>query len=213
MKKLRSRKGFTLVELVVTVAILSIVLGLGTGAFIMVMQNYGTASSTEQEQEKATQIEDNILQAARVATDIKFLDSGTDAIPSDEGTYIFCKDGSDIVQMYDYETFTGETSVTQTPSIDVGGVKKLIFSLKLQKNQKTTAPENKFLYLNYKIEMQNGYTLSGSVEMNNMKSEGKTVVASSSSVDNVKINDKVNLVVCDSETSIPSSNKAIVFIK
>ncbi|MGN0470797.1 MAG: PilW family protein [Acutalibacteraceae bacterium] len=209
MKKLRSRKGFTLVELVVTVAILTIVLGMGTGAFVMVLQNYGTASSTEQEQEKASQLEDYIIRSARTAKDVKFLDSGSGAtIPSDEGDYIFSKGGSSVVESYDYNIPEGETSLKKSPSMTVSGVRKLTVSLKRQKtNPSDATSEKKFLFLEYKIEMLNGYTVESSIVMNNLNDTYP--VATGSMVDNIE-----SFVVCEyNETSgVSVSDKAILFV-
>lgn len=221
MKKIKSRKGFTLVELVVTVAILSIVLGLGTGAFVMVMQNYGTASSYEQEQEKATQIENFIVRAARTAKSVKLIDKNevdykTYTIPSDEGTYIFSEGGSSIVQLYEYKVFddtVGTTDPEKTPSINVSGVQRLQVSLKRQKmNDEAAKPDSKenFIYLDYTIEMVAGYTLRGSVVMNNLEDDGSRT-QSSTNVDPID-----SLVVCEyneDSTSGTISDKAVLFIE
>lgn len=210
MKKLRSRKGFTLVELVVTVAILTIVLGMGTGAFVMVMQNYGTASSTGQEQEKASQLESYIVRSARAAKDLKFIDvSSGVTVPSDEGDYIFSEGGSSVVESYDYTIYEGETSPKKSPSMTVSGVKRLTVSLKRQKtNPSDAASEKKFLYLEYKIEMLKGYTIESSIVMNNLKDTYP--VATGSMVDNIE-----SFVVCEyNETSgISIPNKAILFVQ
>ena len=64
-KKRKSKKGFTLVELVVTVAILGIVSGMGVGIVANTIRNYAVASTTAQEQETAIQIENFITRYAR----------------------------------------------------------------------------------------------------------------------------------------------------
>lgn len=231
MRKIKSRKGFTLVELIVTLAILTIVLGLGTGAFIMVLQNYGTASSTESEQERATQIENYIIESARTAKDIKFIKSQSDgevsndallhteAIPTDTGTYVYSGGNSSIVEIYDYDVLEDESSTTTSESpekssiINVSGVKKLTFSLKRQKMSKTdTTSDKKFFYLYYTIEMLHGYTVNGSVVMNNLKDDQKyrNRISTTSSVDNIFSFDICNY---DEDVSTTVSNKAVLFVK
>lgn len=233
MKKIKSRKGFTLIELVVTVAILSIVLGLGTGVFIMVIRNYGTASSYEQEQEKATQIENYLVREARTATGIKLIETGTEdkessdschetktTLPSDQGSYIFCEDGSDVVQLYEYKVFDDTSGTTSTSGpeknsiISVSGVKQMKVSLKRQKMNNEAAKigsKENFIYLDYTIEMVAGYTLRGSVVMNNLEENPKKMLSMPDT--NVDLIDSIT--VCDyNEDSTPdtSSYKAILFI-
>ncbi|MDD6488617.1 MAG: type II secretion system protein [Clostridia bacterium] len=202
MKKVKSRKGFTLIELVVTVAILSIVCGMGAGIFSMVLRNYGTASSAEQQQEKATQIENYIITAARKANDIKFLDAGAgDVIPSENGDYLFCAGGSTDVQYYNYDdTATSPKSSTVT----IPGVQKLTIKLRRQKlDPSDTTSEKRFMYLEYRIEMSDNYTVNGSVVLNNLKSGTTSVIGTVSFVDEVK-----TFVVCGE-----TSDKAVVFMK
>ena len=57
MKKLRSKRGFTLVELIVAVAILSMVAGMGAGIVGQAIRNYSTAQITSYEQETAMSVE------------------------------------------------------------------------------------------------------------------------------------------------------------
>ncbi|HCA54249.1 MAG: type II secretion system protein, partial [Clostridia bacterium] len=66
MKKLRSKRGFTLVELIVAVAILSMVAGMGAGIVGQAIRNYSTAQITSYEQETAMSVESFILGGARV---------------------------------------------------------------------------------------------------------------------------------------------------
>ena len=79
-KKRKSKKGFTLVELVVTVAILGIVSGVGVGIVANTIRNYAVASTTAQEQETAIQIENFITRYARTASDIDVIEDAN--IPS-----------------------------------------------------------------------------------------------------------------------------------
>lgn len=219
MKKFKSRKGFTLVELVVTVAILSIVVGLGMGTFVMTMQNYGTAASTEQEQEKAAQIENCITQLAYKVKDIKFIDKSQNAyktynIPTDEGTYFFSKGGSSTVEIYDYVTLEGESAPKKIPTISVSGVKKLKFSITRQKQKAAAAipgTKENFLYLDYTIEMMNGYTLSGSMIMNGLED---TYPVAPGRATNPMVDDLDTYTVCEYQdySGVTFSDKAILLV-
>lgn len=218
MKKVKSRKGFTLIELVVTVAILSLVCGMGVGIFASVMRNYGTASSTEMEQEKATQIEDYLIKSARTAKKVIFIQKGdSDAsknsdgvetkknIPSDQGTYVFSKGGSSEVEIYDYIQPKGETSMQEISTIKVSGVKKLEVTIKRQ----NIASKGKFVYLDYTIEMINGYTVKGSTVMNNF--EDSETTGTVTKVENIE----TPFTVCqyDESSGSTATDKAILFSK
>lgn len=78
MKKFKSKKAFTLVELVVTVTIIAIVSGFGVGIFASTISNYMTASVTGFDQQKANQIEQYILQNTVSAERIVFLSNPED---------------------------------------------------------------------------------------------------------------------------------------
>lgn len=82
-KKLRSKKGLTLVELVVTVAILGIVSSMGVGIVANSITNYSKASVTSQEQQTALDIENFIRLSARKADGAELLTAaaGTMTIP------------------------------------------------------------------------------------------------------------------------------------
>lgn len=71
--KIKSRKAYTLVELIVTITILSITAGFGIGIFASAMSNYSSASITATEQDKALQIESFILTHARVANQVFYI--------------------------------------------------------------------------------------------------------------------------------------------
>lgn len=217
MKKVKSRKGFTLIELVVTVAILSIVCCMGVGIFATVLRNYGTASSTEMEQEKATQIENYLVKSARTATKVCFIKQGDNdstedsyneikkEIPKDQGTYIFSKVGSSDVEIYDIVP-KSSTEVDKISTIKVSGVKNLTVTIKCQ----NVAASGKFMYLDYKIEMIDGYTVDGSVVMNNL-------VDNTLTSNNTEVLEPVgaSFIVCqyDENSGSTDTGKAIIFAK
>lgn len=72
-RKIRSKKAFSLAELVVTITIIAIVSGFGVGIFASTMSNYMTASVTSRDQDRAEQIETYIINNARFARYIYFL--------------------------------------------------------------------------------------------------------------------------------------------
>ena len=74
-RKFKSKAAFTLVELVVTIAIVGITAGFGVGIFASTLRNYSSASVTATEQEKANQIESFIVRNARTATEVCYIDS------------------------------------------------------------------------------------------------------------------------------------------
>ena len=71
MKKFRSKKGMTLVELVVTIAILGIVSGFSLTIVVTAMNNYSEAAIVQGDQDTALMIEEFIVRQARVASKIQ----------------------------------------------------------------------------------------------------------------------------------------------
>ncbi len=193
MRKLRSRKGVTLVELVVTVAILAITAGMGVGIFASAMNNYSTASVVAVEQGKTAQIEEFITRFARVCTSMYYVDqdapSGVDPgatvvlNPNDidslilnmenkkEISYMTIAPGSktltyrDVVRDYD-----GNQLELQNMSISgVDSVEFSVFKQKVEVDPGATAIADgrAFLYMRYSINMERGYSVSGCVLLNN----------------------------------------------
>ncbi len=183
MRKAKSKRGFTLVELVVTVAILSITAGLGVGIFASTMNNYSTASVRSAEQDKATEIEDFIFTYARVCKNLYFIDSSkTDTLSS--GTnylsgvsqlqispqstqYMKMDPGSENL---DYNTNDRDESgnIIASPVLTVQGVDNIVFTVSRQKLTRGDPDEDDvFYYLNYEINMVDGYSVTGSVILNN----------------------------------------------
>ena len=193
MRKLRSRKGVTLVELVVTVAILGITAGMGVGIFASAMKNYSTASVVAVEQGKTAQIEEFVTRFARVCTSMYYVDqdapSGVDPSttivlnPNDIDSLIIDMDNKkeisymtiapgtktltyrDVVRDYD-----GNQLELQNTSIS--GVERVEFSVFKQKvevdpGDTAIADGRAFLYMKYSISMEGGYSVGGCVLLNN----------------------------------------------
>ncbi len=190
MKKFRTKKAFTLVELVVTVAIMSITAGVGIGIFASAMQNYSTASVTASEQEKALEIEKFILDKARLATTVYYITNDSslngsyvDHIVKDEATaqlnnstasggMLTVDAGSTYAKYYDLdkeETGGGYVNIVKSTTLQVSGLDNIKFRLYKQKAELANEESRIFNYLSYKITMENGYSISGTVLLYNCK--------------------------------------------
>ncbi|MBQ3928836.1 MAG: type II secretion system protein [Clostridia bacterium] len=186
-QKFRSKKGITLVEMVVTIAVLSIVSGLGIGIFAMTLNHYTTAARVETQQEEANLVEEQIVQAARVAKEVYFLpdDTGSlgdgkaaDAYPRDKlpGEYFVQDKGEHAIRRFRYAKDSDESSAALEKSYGLAfeHVKQISFKI-VKKTMKTPgSKENDFLYLDYVIEMDEGYALNGSVVLENVGTKGPT---------------------------------------
>ncbi len=179
MKKcFRSKKGLTLVELVVTIAILGIVSGFSLAIVVTAMNNYSHAAIIEREQETALMLEEYITRNARVAQNVEFIvkdGSGSantrDEIPhtSNVGSYLAKID--DVIQTFEYEG----TSEKYT-HITYKDVKNITFYIGRQKFDKDEADIQSSFYLNYHIEMSSGYTLDGQAVLNNAKKDDMNTI-------------------------------------
>lgn len=186
MKIKNTKKAYTLVELVVTIAILSITATMGIGIFASVMQNYSSASVTAKEQEKAYEIESFILRHARVASDVYFITNDNslysnsnyiDHVASSEaaislddavGGVMTCNAGSDKISYHD-KFFDEDDDVVNGTELSINGVENIEFSLKNQKSDAAQPSEYSFAYLTYKITMKAGYSVNGAVMLYNCK--------------------------------------------
>lgn len=186
MRKYKTKKAFTLVELVVTLAILSITAGMGIAIFASALQNYSKASVTSSEQEKALEIETYILRHARVATDVYFITSDVNingsadytdhVVPSASaisledavGGVVTNAANSNIFEYYDLDKADDDT-VVKGVTLNVTGVESIEFKFNKQKIDFTEGSNDSFAYLNYKINMEEGYSVSGSVMLYNCK--------------------------------------------
>lgn len=195
MKKLRSRKGMTLVELVVTICVLSIVSGMGVGIFASTMQRYLTASLTSDQQHKASLCEEYLVTAAKTAKSVDFIPdpsspASPDTLPSStlSGIYFAHTTGQQDFDMYEYDSVTN----TKSSSIKLEGIKTITITLK--RHQSLAAPnDDDFVYMDYKIVTTDDYTLQGSTIMNNFPVSSFTESGSGHTVSTVPfvVGDKV----------------------
>ena len=174
MKKLHSKKGLTLVELVVTVAILSIVAGMGTGIVAQVIRNYATAEITSTEQSTALDVESFLLKAAHVASSA----AKVDTIDNDKTVYCLS-----LYSNGNLQTVRSEIETLGTPpmvtTLTYTGVNSVSVQVKKQKPEKENAdPSLCFIFMEYSIEMAQGYVLQGSVVLNNADMDYPMKVAS-----------------------------------
>lgn len=176
--KRKSKKGFTLVELVVTIAILGIVSGMGVGIVANTIKNYAVASTTAKEQETAMQIEHFITKYARTASDIDVLDTASIPTSNVNAEYVSTatESHSSPAKNLVYLT-TNHVEATATGSNDVQssqsfyGVKKMTFRMRKQKDDPDDSLNKCQACLDYTIEMAEYYTLKGTVVMNNVRED------------------------------------------
>ena len=171
MKKLRvkrhSKKGFTLVELIVTIAILGMVAGMGVGIVGQALQNYSKAQITSREQETAVSIENFIRNAVRVSGSVEKSDSLSDPPPKDRTAFYLKFTTEGALQTIRCET----TDIANKPVVtylSYNGVESVTVQVKKQKPTKTDSFSNQcFIYMDYAIKMVEGYELKGSIVLNN----------------------------------------------
>ena len=184
MKKFNSKKAFTLVELVVTIAITSIASGFAIGIFAAVMKNYSTASITATEQQVAVQVEDFILTNARAAYDVVMVKGSLTSArvgyvssvstimgtEKKEGAFITVARKANSDDPCALKTFYGiktGASVLQEATLRYDKVKYIDFKIKRHKAVKGDADQGSFMFLEYKIVMDSDYSISGEVTLNN----------------------------------------------
>ena len=166
--RLLRKTGYTLVELVVTVAILGIVSTMGVGIVGKSINNYSDASVTSVEQETAVKIEQFILKSARTAVSVEFRNSFTDDIAPDKkkNENYLATVGSQVKEIT--STVEGGAPNASVSRISYGGVKKVTVTLRKQKSNQTESQKDCHVCLDYTIEMKEKFTLKGSVIMNNV---------------------------------------------
>lgn len=196
MRKFKSRKGATLVELVITIAILAITAGMGVGIFASAMNNYSQASVIAKEQERATEIEDFITTSARVCQYLYFVDQS--AVPVVDPSTAQILNPSDIdalvlgmtnKQEVDYMTIDAGSKVAKYKNVmidyngnknesldlSVNGVDNIVFDIFKQKVLRDPDEDINsgqfFYYLQYQINMERGYSVSGCVLLNNISNQ------------------------------------------
>ena len=185
-EKFKSRKGFTFVELIVTVAIMSITAGMGIGIFASTIRNYSEASVTAMQQGNALEIERFIVDQARVCSSMYFIDNSVaaeaelssdthwvnnsgqlDAENTDCGYLVMRPDWPQVFYKSNVRNNAGE--IVEGPEFAVTGVESIELSAVKQKTTTEETSEDCFYYLNYAINMVDGYSIKGAVIMNNCK--------------------------------------------
>ena len=185
MKKIRSKKGLTLVELLVTVAVLGIVSGFSITIVVTAMNNYTEAAMMQKDQDTALMLEDYIVRHARVARKVEFIKADPAALTTDiskvsgvpdkghQGFYM--AKINDVIETFDYaemDSTTGNynymgTSPQKYIRFTYQDVQKITMDFSRQKRF-TDDIESKCVYcMDYTIAMKSGYTLKGQVIMNN----------------------------------------------
>ena len=198
MKVFRSKKGFTLLELVVTITIASIVSGMGIGIFASVMRSYTTASVTASDQQAASLVEDFILTNARSANDVIMirgnLNRAKDGVvktasvimetDKKEGAFMVSSKKHEEEEEADIKTYYGikiDSDVVPQPhgTLHLKGLNRVEFRISRHKVSKTDPEEGSFMFLVYTIVMQSGYTIQGEVTLNNCTNMKPTNTADS----------------------------------
>ena len=182
MKKLKSKRGLTLVELLVTVAVLGIVSGFSITIVVTAMNNYTEAAIVQKEEETALMIEDYIVRNARVARKVEFIkndptDPNKTDVPSKNYQGFYLAKTDNVISTFDYagisaDYFDYESSSPQQYTIfTYENVQKIILEFSRQKYSPDDI-ELKCVYcMDYTITMMSGYTLKGQVVMNNANAD------------------------------------------
>ncbi len=167
-KKIISRKGFTLVELVVTIAILGMVSMMGIGIVANSIKNYSTASVTSGEQDTALAIENFIVSAAKKATSFKQVNPSDVPEGNNIKAWYIASDNGVIKTVSNIVDNSGDAPVVTTREFK--GVNNIEFTLRKQKKSKTDSVNNAYVCLDYVITMTEGYVIRGSVVVSGIPS-------------------------------------------
>ncbi len=196
-KRVRSKKGLTLVELVVTVAILGIVSGLSLTIVVSAMNNYSEAAMMEKEQNVALLLEDYLVRNARVCRKAKVINTGTvSAIPDTASFGFYVAEVNDVVRTFDY-SLAGEKE-----KLTYENVKQVTVRFERQKRDQSELEDGSSIYLNYKIEMDSGYTLTGQTVMNNIDKEEMATLITGQTDRFVDYSPSYSLIVTGVDTAI-----------
>ena len=186
-RKCKSKKAFTLVELVVTIAILSITATMGVGIFAATLRNYSRASVTAKEQENATEIQRFIYSYGRIGGSVFFIDptsandeiNETDIIINNKdiltaenkstGYIVLDPDTHKLAYKLNARDLDG--NLIDSPEMYVNGVEKVEFQIIKNKltSEDADTDQTMFFTLNYKIVMVENYSLKGSIVLLNSK--------------------------------------------
>lgn len=216
-KYCRSKKGLTLVELVVTIAILGIVSGFSLAIVVTAMNNYSHAAIIEREQDTALLLEEYIIRNARVAGTIEYVTpdpaAGTGVV-NKSGSYIAKID--DVIQTFEYD----KDAAKKYTNLTYKDVKNISAYIVRQKFDKDDADNQSSFYLDYHIEMSSGYVLDGQVVLNNAKRDEMNAIVPITGSETTFIDKQetawtiINVTGDDTSDSItisPSNDTAIIF--
>ena len=193
-KKIRSKIGLTLVELIVVIAILGMVASMGVGMVGSAINNYHTAQVTSKEQDTALAIEHFILNSVRTSSSVKHIKTTDASFPAHDATayYLYFMNGTLRTMRNEVEK-AGQ--LPQVTIINYDGVEELIFRVNKAKTSKKKSDEadgTNSIFLYYEIKMKEGYNLKGSAIINNASPAYKTTQKDGSFIEpdpevNVKI--------------------------
>lgn len=150
--KPKSKKGFTLVEMVVTTAVLAVTAGMLVGVIASTITKFADGNDTEFRRSEAATLESHIKQYAKAAYRITPFDGATDIY--EEGKYYITADPL----TNRFQIKEGLVADSDT-IIDVSYVESLTFEVVRMSNNK--------LSLEYTIVMDNEFTCKGSIVLNN----------------------------------------------
>lgn len=150
--KLKSKKGFTLVEMVVTTAVLAITAGMLVGVIASTITKFSDGNDTEFRRSEASAVETQIKQYAKAAYCINTYDSAVDTI--DDGRYYIVSDSATNRFQVKEGTASGANTV-----ITIDHVSSVTFEV-------VEIVSGKYS-LEYSIVMDNDYTCEGSFILNN----------------------------------------------
>ncbi len=195
-KKIRSKIGMTLVELVVTIAILGMVAGMGVGFVGSAIKNYHTASVTSREQDTALAVESFILNSVRTSSSVKAVSTITNfPDPSTSAYYLYFMNGYLRTMRFEIEK---KGAPPQTTVISYEGIEELTFRVRKQKSVKVNPEDNQnFVYLYYEIKMKEGYELKGSAIINNA---APSYITTQNDASFVEVDNNVNVNIRNNST-------------
>lgn len=171
MNKRKSKKGYTLVELVLTIAILAITASMGVGILVSVMNNYGQAAKVSHSQQQVVQLENLIREYFKVGGDVQTIPGPSVDPLAEYGTHFYTK-GDGVIYIDNHYKATSTEPAGHT-SFNVTGIKKLEMVYNIVENP--TVPNSGYVALNYKIIANDDFELSGSMVLNNSKIDSFTL--------------------------------------
>lgn len=171
MNRRKSKKGYTLVELVVTIAILSITASMGVGILVMVMNNYGQAAKASHSQQQVVELENYIREYFKTGGDVETIPGSTVDPLTEYGTHFYTK-GDGILYIDNHYQATATEPGGHT-HFNVSGIQKLKMVYNMVENP--DIPNSGYVVLNYTIIANDDFELSGSMVLNNSKIDSFTL--------------------------------------